>query len=397
VELEPARAFAGEQVVWRARILRRDDVRQVDWGRPPAFPGFRVEALPSLASDTPEWREGRRYEGFEERRALFALHAGEIAIPAASLRCRPPGAGAEQEREVLLPGARLEVRELPRPGRPTPFSGAVGALSVEASLAPGELALGGSARLSILVEGEADLFGLPPPFDPGASASADLEILEQPPELARDAGRRLRLRRWYRYDLVPRRAGRFELPPVEVDFFDPVGERYAVAAAPPLRLAVREAAGAEPGRRAGAEAQPHGAPSRPGTGIVASLAAAALAAGAAAFAWRRRARRREPGRGARDALARAAAARSAGGCEAENAALARALRLALEAAGLPGARSGSSEEILAATAHDAELCAAAQLLVRLDRARFAGEADAAPGAEGVASVVRRLLEREPAP
>jgi len=369
----------------------------VDWGRPPAFPGLRVEALPSLASDTPVWREGRRYEGFEERRALFALHVGEIALPEASLRCRPPGARAESEREVFLPGVRLEVRELPERGRPTPFSGAVGALSVQASLEPSDLALGGSARLSILVEGEADLFGLAPPFDPEAGASAELEILARPPELARDAGRRLRLRRWYRYDLVPRRAGRFELPPVEVDFFDPVRARYAVAAAPPLRLTVREAAGAEPERRGDrAEPEPLGGRSRPRTGLLAGLAVAALVAGGAAFAWRRRARRHDPARGVRDALARAAAARSAGEHEAGNAALARALRLALEAARLPGARTRSSEEILAATAHDAELRPAAELLCRLDRARFAGETDAAPGTEAVAHAVRRLIERAPA-
>jgi hypothetical protein len=396
--LEPPAAFVGEQVVWRARILRRDDVRDVDWGRAPAFPGLRVEALPSLASDTAVWREGRRYEGFEERRALFALRAGEIVLPDASLRCRPAPGGPADEVEAVIPGARLRVRELPERDPGIPFAGAVGALSVQASLEPAFLALGRAARLSILVEGEADLFDLAPPFDPEESASPDLEILVRPGELARDAGRRLRLRRWFRYDLVPRRAGSFELPAVRVGWLDPASGRYRVASASAQELVVRELASADPERRAraapragsgeGGEPPPSRSALRAGLAALAALLVVALA-----LARRRRERGDGAGDGVRAELERAAAARAAGERERESAALARALRRAFEAAGVPGARTRSTEEILAAAPGDAELLAAAELLARLDRARFAGEPDAAPRAEVVADAARRLLAR----
>lgn len=401
VALEPPVAFVGQQVVYRAQILRRDDVRELDWGRAPSFPELRAEALPSLASETSAWRDGRRYEGFEERRALFPLRAGEILVPAASLRCRAPGGVGEEESEIPIPSVLLRVRELPAQGRPTRFGGAVGRLAVEASVEPDVLALGGSARLAILVEGEADLFGLAEPFDPEANAGPDLEILARPAELARDAGRRLRLRRWFRYDLVPHRAGGFELPAIEVAWFDPERERYAVASAAPLRFSVRAAAGiAEPERERAArgggdepEARAGAAPSR--AALVATLAlVGALFAAAAALALRARARRETPERGVRDALQRAAAACAAGERERENAALALALRLALEAAGTTGARADSSEELLTATAHDPELRAAVELLAHLDRARFATEADPAPSARLVEELALRLCARE---
>jgi hypothetical protein len=398
VALEPPVAFVGEQVVWRAQILRRDDVRHVDWGRAPAFPGLRVEALPSLASDTAVWREGRRYEGFEERRALFALRPGEIVLPGASVRCRPGPGGLAGDVEAAIPGARLRVRELPERDPATPFFGAVGELSVQASLEPASLALGRAARLSILVEGEADLFDLPAPFDPEASAGADLEILVQPAELARDAGRRLRLRRWFRYDLVPHHAGSFELPAIEVGWFDPASERYEVASAPRLRLVVRDAGIADPERRARgiarSEREARAEPAGSRVGIVVAFAAlAALLAGALVLARRMRGRGDGAEGRVRAELDRAGAARLAGERERENTALARALRLALEAAGVPGARTRSTEEILAAALDDAELRAAADLLSRLDRARFAEEPDAAPRAEVVAGAARRLIAR----
>lgn len=394
--LEPSTAFVGQQVVWRASILRRDDVRHVDWGRAPAFPGLRVEALPSLASDTGVWREGRRYDGFEERRALFALAPGEIVLPDASLRCRAAPAGSA-EVEVRIAGARLRVRELPEREPGNAFGGAVGALSVHASLEPASLPLGGAARLSILVEGEADLFDLASPFDPGATASADLEILVRPPELARDAGRRLRLRRWFRYDLVPHRAGSFELPALEVPWLDPASGRYERASARVPRLVVHEAASADPERRArgaGTGTAASAEPRRSRVGILAGLAAlGALLAAALVLARRLR----ERGDGAevrvRAELERAGAARAAGERERASAALARALRLAFEVAGLPAARTRSAEEILDAAAGDAELRAAADLLARLDRARFAEGPDAAPREEVVAEAALRLVAR----
>jgi hypothetical protein len=396
--LEPPVAFVGEQVVWRAQILRRDDVRHVDWGRAPAFPGLRVEALPSLASDTAVWREDRRYEGFEERRALFALRPGEIVLPDASLRCRPGPGSATGDVEAVIPGARLRVRELPERDPAIPFDGAVGSVSVQASLEPASLALGRAARLSIFVEGEADLFDLSSPFDAEASASADLEILARPAELARDTGRRLRLRRWFRYDLIPHRAGSFELPALRVGWLDPASGRYEVASAPAQRLVVREAASADPERRPRARAGVEGAaaaePPRSRVVILAVLfAGAALLAGGAVLARRRRERDGAAEERVRAELELAGAARAAGERERENAALARALRLAFEAAGLPGARTRSTEELLASALDDAELRAAADLLARLDNARFGAQPDAAPGAEVVAGAARRLLAR----
>jgi hypothetical protein len=46
VSLEPERAFVGQQILYRARVLMRDDVESIEWSRPLAFPRIRTEFLP---------------------------------------------------------------------------------------------------------------------------------------------------------------------------------------------------------------------------------------------------------------------------------------------------------------------------------------------------------------
>ena len=80
LELEPSTAFVDQQVLYRLRILSREDVRTVEWLEPPAFPGLRAERLPGRAEAGRITRDGVTYRVREEHRALFPEHAGELAI-----------------------------------------------------------------------------------------------------------------------------------------------------------------------------------------------------------------------------------------------------------------------------------------------------------------------------
>lgn len=219
VRVEPARAFVGQRVDWSAEILRRLDVSDVGWRSAPAFPGFRAEWLPGRMREETRRLEGRDYRVGVERRALFPARRGRLATPPASLAC--------DGVPLAVPGAAVEVRGLPEAGRPPGFAGLVGPVRVVTRLDPERVALGGSARLWVLLRGEGNVWAAPPPLAEGGLE--DVDVFADPPSLEIDADPGFRARRTFRYRLVPRRAGQHAIPAVEVPWFDADAGRYRVA------------------------------------------------------------------------------------------------------------------------------------------------------------------------
>jgi hypothetical protein len=300
---------------------------------------------------------------------LFPARAGRLALPAARLVCE---SAAKVERVTLGP-AELIALEPPREGRPAGWTGLIGPVEVTSFATPDRVALGETISVSVVVSGETNVWAAPAPFA-GAFASQEAELFDRPPELARDSGRRLELRQYYTFDLVPRRAGTLALPALSVHYFDPATRRFEEARAPALALQVDERANAPepPGEEPVSAADDTPAQGRP---RMVAIAVVAALVGAAAGAWlahrglrtRRATRARaEPARAANAALR---AALGAGDAAAAGAAAARALRLAL-AAEWPGAQQRTVEELAAGARGDAARAQVA-LLARLEAARFA--------------------------
>ncbi len=376
--LRPRRAVVGQQVLYRLRIARTSDVASVDWATHPSFPSLRTERLPGQPEDVVEMRDGVAYRVREEQRALFPLRAGRIALPPAELRCvlREPVAGGPRQVAARIPGAELRVRPAPEAGRPPDFTGLVGPVQVTTALSRSSVALGESVHVSVMIAGAANVWDAPRPFrDEGAMSWA--EIFVRPPSLRLEPGQRLVARRFLHFDLVPRRVGRFEIPEVRVPYFDPAAERYAVARAPALTLAVTPAAAsAAPGS---ADAERHGTASATGAsndrrsgargwwrnayGFALGGAALAVAVALGALS-----------RSRTDDLAavvrRASAAARSGVRDGELESLVGALRRALGAS-VSDSHALSSEELAARARTQPELREVADLLVTLDRARFA--------------------------
>ena len=127
-ELVPARAFVGQQVHYRLRILRRRDVDTLEWETPLSFPTFRAEWLPGSSGDEPAERE---------RRELARVPRAPRALPGPSGTARDPRGGAalrvpRRRGDRRRPAARsLEVDALPAEGRPPGFAGLLGPVTVE--------------------------------------------------------------------------------------------------------------------------------------------------------------------------------------------------------------------------------------------------------------------------
>lgn len=377
VFVEPSRAYVGQQLVYRLQIERREEVSQIRFSDDLSFPSFRVEWLHGQVPDPAISGVGAHRIVAEERRALFPVRAGELAIPPSRIACTTP----QGEFETAVPGADVVVAPLPEPAE----GRVVGPVALRARLARDAIALGESVTLYVQLSGEANVWDAPAALR--EDAIPGVEILAREPELERETGRRLLLTRTQVFELVPRVRGRIELPRLRVPWLDPASGRWEKAEATPLILVVGEApraAAAEPPR-------PRGAPAPERAIAWGRLSAVAL--GAAAGAWLARAalRRRRRGRAAVHAaephFADAIAAHTRGDPDAEARALAAALRAAIDVR-MPGARALAAEEI--AERSDGAMRAAAEALAALDRTRFAGGVASPPDAGRIRALVSRL-------
>jgi len=387
VTLSSTRAHVGEQIEHRLRLLRRTDVSATAWLEAPGFRGFRVEMLPGGFEGARETVGGRHYVVYQERRALFALEAGRLEITPAQIECRLHAVGAFRGESVAVavPGVAIDVTALPDP--PAGFAGVVGPLAADLQVEPSAVALGGSVRVVAMLVGEGNLWDAEPPFA-ATGPPGGAEIFSEPPRLDLAPGPRLLLRRTFVYDVVPRRPGPLVLGPWIVPYFDLASGRYLEARSAARTVQVADAP--VPGATLPAPPPPAPAAAAPDPASAArrrALVLLALVVGGVGVGLlvRRRRRRVATPDPVRDALAAADAAARAGEPGGQARALALALRLALErrlgsqpgAAGATGAAHASAphasaaEELAARAAGDAAAHDAAQLLLALERARFA--------------------------
>ncbi len=371
VILEPELAFVEQQVVYRLRILRAEEVTDVRWIDPPSFHSFRAEWLPGRSPDPGIETRGEHRLVFEERRALFPVRPGRLATPRARMACRM---GGDDRREVdfQIPSAALEVAPPPEPGRPADWSGLVGRVEVRSTVPTRRVALGDSVALGVSIWGGANVWRAAPPLgDPPGIEGA--EVFAERPILTLESGTRLVGRRSFRFDVVPRRAGQLVIPEVRVPYFDPRTGGYAVAIAPPIELSVAVRSDAPAASEAAAPAALPAADRSDGNrGFV----AAALLALLAVVAWvvRRRLGRDASSSPAAALLEEAERARARGDRAAETAFLARALRLELGRGAM----------------HDPE---ARSLLEALDAERFGAVPAEGIDAERLREVLSRRADR----
>jgi hypothetical protein len=377
----------GQQVLYRLRILTREDVSSVEWIEPPTFAGVRAERLPGRPNSGDVVRDGVSYRVREEHRALFGEAPGRVELAPAGLRCRLAAGG---EFRAAVPPVVLAVEALPPEGSPPGFSGLVGPLLLHTQVEPRSLRLGESVRLAVMLQGAGNLWDAPDPLAGREIPAA--EIFSRRPTLRLEPGVRLVTRRHFAYDIVPREPGDLQVPAIRFDYFDPATGRYTEAASAPVtvpvgpRTSVPDPTPAMPSANTGDPA----ARGRSGAlwiGI-AAIVTAGLGVGALALRFRRsRSQTSDPA----PLLAEARAARARGDAAGEAAALSRALREAL-AARIPAARTLSPDELLARDALTAAQARGAELLARVDRGRFDPRADPmdAVDADEVARAVANL-------
>jgi hypothetical protein len=223
--------FAGQQIEYQVRFFDAIGVNNPLY-EAPDFEGFwRVE--PDRITRTVEVRGSRQYSVTDIHTTLYANAPGDV--PIASARVIIP-------ETVFAPGQILEtptlmVRSRPLPaGAPPDFSGAVGQLTLEASLNARQIRVGEPITLRLLLTGTVNVLVLPPPditalqgwrayvqsrtatFDtasPGLIGQQEIQIV-----------------------LFPAQEGSFALPALVFPYFDPLANAYNVLSTGEIPLEV---------------------------------------------------------------------------------------------------------------------------------------------------------------
>lgn len=375
LRVEPPHGYVGQQLVYRLQIERRPDVSKVRFSDDLSFPSFRVEWLHGQVPDPAITGIGDHRIVAEERRALFPVRAGTLTIPASRIACTTPAGDFED----AVPSATVVVDPLPAPAQ----GRLVGRVALIARLERDEIALGESVALHVQVHGEANVWDAQPLL--AQDAIPGVEILAHEPLLERESGRRLLLTRTQSFDLVPRAAGRIELPRLSLPWLDPASGRWERAEATPLVLLVTDAAAVPDAEQPAARSA-----ARTGRRSIEWERFASVALGAVVGVWLARTALRRRRRGFAAAVAAephfgdAIAAQARGDRASESRALAAALRAAIDAR-MPGSGALAAEEIVQRC--DGALRAAAEALVDLDRARFANAAAPLPDVERIRALI----------
>jgi len=235
--VDKQRPYVGEAILYRLEVgvpttLRRRGHPQVQvsgWDALTNEPG-----LEGHWTDRQKSVDGQRYRIDEVAVPLFSSEPGVVKLEPSQVAVEIVQRG---RRIVGLESNPLEltVRPLPTRGKPDDFEDVVGRFRMESELDKAELSTGGSAVLTVRVEGFGSLRGARPRIE----LPEGLRAYDETPEVrawATDTG--LRTEALFRTAVVPLEPGSYTLPPFELDVLDPTDGSYKLVRSQPIELLV---------------------------------------------------------------------------------------------------------------------------------------------------------------
>lgn len=255
VEVSDPTPYAGQQFTYTFRLFNTVQINDAKF-QPPEFDGFSAKEI----KDRRSYRKivnGRETMVTEIYYILTPLKSGRRTIEPAVLQVgilRPDRGGRRspfdgfyndpffnrgtvQTRVLQTDALKVEVRPLPPLPADREFSGLVGNFDLNVGIESGELKVGDSATLAVTVEGRGNIMDARPPELQFPSA---FKTYTDNPQESIDVDRTgFHGKKTFRTALVPLEAGRFELAPVTLTYFDVDQKAYRTltAAAPPLTVA----------------------------------------------------------------------------------------------------------------------------------------------------------------
>ena len=182
--------------------------------------------------------------------ALFPRRAGRLKVGAFTVEVgvanphdvwarTSPGDFDREFTSYILTSNPLTLEVLPQPdeGRPASIRGHVGTLKLASRINGTRVEVGGALTLEVKAKVEGYVEGLP---DPGIDFPNGLDV--SGPEIRTDIADyglyKLRGTRTYIYHLTATTPGRYEIPAVEMSYFDPATESYGTTRSHPFTITV---------------------------------------------------------------------------------------------------------------------------------------------------------------
>jgi len=247
-------AWQNEQVVIEYRLFFREGIqlRQSRLTDSWDAEGFWREELDVETRPIPRImvENGLRYNTIVlKKAAVFPTRAGDLTVDPLKIESEammPFGSRdpfrslfAMQTRfspvQLASPEVTIESRPLPD-GAPDSFNGAVGAYAMTVTPDKSTLEVGESMQLSVTVTGRGNLATMDAPV---LNVPAAFDVYDPDVSTLLDrSSNRLSGSKTFRYILIPRTNGTFEIPPIEFSWFDPDAGRYRTTTSSPLPVTV---------------------------------------------------------------------------------------------------------------------------------------------------------------
>ncbi|NOZ75523.1 MAG: protein BatD [FCB group bacterium] len=258
-DVDKREAVVGEQITVTYKLYTRVNL-QIEQLQFPDFVGFWTEDLfvPKTADFRDAAIQGVAYKvATLYTVALFPTKSGSISLPSMTVRCSVPvkkkrrrNSGiwddpffnsfdpfGQQRTTKVLRTDPLTIDVQPYPsGQPANFTGAVGSFQVRTSVDTTALNVNDGVTFRVLLTGSGNL---PLISAPTITFPPNMEVYPPTTEIKKDPFRdRISGSIKWEYILIPREAGKLQLPRIEVPYFDLQTSSWKKATAKPIVLTV---------------------------------------------------------------------------------------------------------------------------------------------------------------
>lgn len=256
--VDKSKVYVGEQIIYELQIWDRSNGNLTVTSQP-TFKDFWSENL-----DDPRQRRRQEFtrdqlDGVQYRvhsalrRALFPQKAGTLTIGGPEIEAQefsgPFFGGTGPPRSFLGRSLAIEVEALPAAGQPPGFrANNVGQFRVTSEVDRTKLRQGEAVRLSVRISGTGNIALVELPPLPQIAGLRSYEPKPETPQLATGKDK-LQGSRVYTLLIVAEKAGRIEIPAIELPYFDPDAKQYRAAKSKPIVLEVE----ADPNAKVGAD------------------------------------------------------------------------------------------------------------------------------------------------
>lgn len=234
IKLDTNSVFVGQQLGVTYQLYTNTPVSTFELEKAPQFTGFWVEELPTTGVPQNTTYKGANFTIVDVKRyALFPQQAGKLNIDAitgiAQAEIIDPSANTWfgqaiiQKVSVKSDSATIQIQALPT-NAPAEFTGGVGNFALKASTDKTTLAQNESFKLLVEMNGTGNVKFIGEPTIVFPSSFEHFDPLNT--ETITPVGTRIGGTKTFEYTIVATEQGRYEIPPIQIAYFDPSSRQY---------------------------------------------------------------------------------------------------------------------------------------------------------------------------